>query len=37
MASYVGAVLNRVNLERDRYYYSNYYRREYDTYQSAVS
>ncbi len=29
----VGAVLNRVNLERDRYYYANYYRREYDTYQ----
>jgi len=25
----VGVVLNRVNLDRDRYYYANYYRREY--------
>ena len=25
----VGVVLNRVNLDRDRYYYTNYYRREY--------
>jgi capsular exopolysaccharide synthesis family protein len=33
----VGVVLNRVNLERDRYYYANYYRREYEHYQSAVS
>jgi capsular exopolysaccharide synthesis family protein len=27
----VGAVLNRVNLDRDRYYYGNYYRHEYVT------
>ena len=27
----VGAVLNRVNLDRDKYYYANYYRREYAT------
>jgi capsular exopolysaccharide synthesis family protein len=32
----VGAVLNRVNLERNQYYYSNYYRREYETYQTAT-
>ena len=32
----VGAVLNRVNLDRDRYYYTNYYRREYDNYQTAA-
>jgi hypothetical protein len=30
----VGAVLNRVNLKRNRYYYSNYYRKEYDAYHS---
>jgi len=36
-AKLVGVVLNRVNLERDRYYYANYYRREYANYQSAVS
>ena len=35
-AKLIGAVLNRVNLERDRYYYANYYRREYDTYQTAT-
>ena len=33
----VGVVLNRVNLDRDRYYYANYYRREYNTYQIAVT
>ena len=33
----VGAVLNRVNLERGRHYYSDYYRREYDSYRTAVS
>jgi capsular exopolysaccharide synthesis family protein len=32
----VGAVLNRVNLDGDRYYYADYYRREYDTYQTVV-
>jgi hypothetical protein len=33
----VGAVLNRVNLSRDRHYYSNYYRREYESYRTSVS
>ncbi len=33
----LGVVLNRVNLNRHRYYYANYYRREYASYQSAVS
>jgi capsular exopolysaccharide synthesis family protein len=33
----VGVVLNRVNLDRDRYYYANYYRRVYSTYQTAVA
>jgi succinoglycan biosynthesis transport protein ExoP len=28
----IGAVLNRVDLERDAYYYSQYYRREYRSY-----
>jgi polysaccharide biosynthesis transport protein len=33
-----GAVLNRVNIERNAYYYSRYYRREYrDYYQSTES
>ena len=32
----IGAVLNRVNLDRDRYYYANYYRREYDKYQTTA-
>jgi succinoglycan biosynthesis transport protein ExoP len=31
-ARFVGAVLNRVDLERNSYYYSQYYRREYTTY-----
>ena len=31
-ARFVGAVLNRVELERNSYYYSQYYRREYGTY-----
>jgi exopolysaccharide transport family protein len=31
-AHVVGAVLNRVDLERDAYYYSHYYRREYGHY-----
>lgn len=30
----IGAVLNRVRLERNRYYYSKYYRREYTEYYS---
>ena len=35
---FVGAVLNRVDLERNAYYYSGYYRREYarSTYQAAA-
>ena len=36
-AKLVGAVLNRVNLDRDRYYYADYYRREYAQYDAAVS
>ena len=36
-AQFVGAVLNRVDLERNAYYYSQYYRREYaDYYQKAT-
>jgi succinoglycan biosynthesis transport protein ExoP len=31
-AKFVGAVLNRVDLDRNGYYYSQYYRREYSTY-----
>lgn len=30
----IGAVLNRVQLDRNRYYYSKYYRREYTEYYS---
>ena len=33
----MGGVLNRANLDRDGYYYSNYYRREYDSYHISVS
>jgi capsular exopolysaccharide synthesis family protein len=38
-AHFVGAVLNRVELERNAYYYSHYYRREYGAYyhQQAVN
>jgi succinoglycan biosynthesis transport protein ExoP len=37
-AHFVGAVLNRVELERNAYYYSQYYRREYGQYyQQAVN
>ena len=31
-AKFVGAVLNRVDLMHNAYYYSQYYRREYATY-----
>ena len=31
-ARFVGAVLNRVDLEHNAYYYSQYYRREYSDY-----
>ena len=34
--AFVGAVLNRVELERDALYYSNYYRREYGQYYQAA-
>lgn len=32
---FFGAVLNRVDLEKNAYYYSQYYRREYATYYTA--
>jgi succinoglycan biosynthesis transport protein ExoP len=32
----IGAVLNRVDLERNAYYYSQYYRREYAAYYGAA-
>src|SRR5690606_6445280 len=34
-ARFVGAVLNRVDLDRNPYYYSQYYRREYAQYYVA--
>ena len=37
-ARFVGTVLNRVDLDRNAYYYSRYYRREYsDYYQKGAS
>jgi Mrp family chromosome partitioning ATPase len=37
-ARFVGAVLNRVDLDRNAYYYSQYYRREYsDYYQKTLA
>jgi succinoglycan biosynthesis transport protein ExoP len=36
-ARFVGGVLNRVDLERNAYYYSQYYRREYISYYSSAS
>jgi polysaccharide biosynthesis transport protein len=33
-AKYVGGILNRVDVKRNAYYYSRYYRREYSTYYS---
>jgi hypothetical protein len=33
---FVGAVLNRVELERNAYYYSGYYKREYVQYYQAA-
>jgi tyrosine-protein kinase Etk/Wzc len=33
---FLGAVLNRVELERNAYYYSSYYRREYGQYYQAA-
>ena len=35
-ASFVGAVLNRVDLDRNPYYYSDYYRREYAQYYAKA-
>ena len=35
-ARFVGAVLNRVDLERESYYYSRYYRKEYSAYHVAA-
>jgi capsular exopolysaccharide synthesis family protein len=34
-AKFVGAVLNRVDIHRNGYYYSQYYRREYSAYYST--
>jgi succinoglycan biosynthesis transport protein ExoP len=34
-AKFVGAVLNRVDLDRNSYYYSQYYRREYSNYYAT--
>jgi polysaccharide biosynthesis transport protein len=36
-AHVIGAVLNRVDLKHHAYYYSQYYRREYSDYYTAVS
>lgn len=35
-AKFIGAVLNRVDLERQTYYYSHYYRREYSRYYTTT-
>jgi Mrp family chromosome partitioning ATPase len=35
-ARFVGAVLNRVDLQRNAYYYSDYYRREYVAYYGGA-
>ena len=35
--TFVGAVLNRVDLERNAYYYSHYYRREYGAYYQQAA
>jgi succinoglycan biosynthesis transport protein ExoP len=34
-ATYLGAILNRVKLRRDAFYYSSYYRPEYERYHSS--
>jgi Mrp family chromosome partitioning ATPase len=34
-AKFVGAVLNRVDLQHNAYYYSQYYRREYSDYYTS--
>jgi capsular exopolysaccharide synthesis family protein len=35
-ASFAGAVLNNVQIQRHAYYYSQYYRREYASYYAAA-
>ena len=35
-ANIIGAVLNRVDLDRQAYYYSKYYRKEYSDYYSTT-
>jgi polysaccharide biosynthesis transport protein len=36
-AKFLGAVLNRVDVERDSYYYARYYRKDYTNYYSAAA
>ena len=36
-AKFLGAVLNRVDVERNSYYYSRYYRKDYANYYSAAN
>jgi hypothetical protein len=36
-AHVIGAVLNRVDLEKNPYYYSAYYRKEYSRYYAQAS
>ena len=36
-AKYVGAILNKVDLERHAYYYSHYYKRSYNAYYSRTA
>ena len=35
-AKFVGGVLNRVDLQRNAYYYSQYYRRDYTQYYTSA-
>jgi Mrp family chromosome partitioning ATPase len=36
-ARFVGAVLNRVDLEHNSYYYAKYYRKQYQAYYSTAA
>ena len=36
-ARFIGAVLNRVDLERNAYYYAKYYRKQYQTYYTPAA
>jgi Mrp family chromosome partitioning ATPase len=36
-AKFLGAVLNRVDVEGNSYYYSRYYRKEYTNYYTAAA